>query len=256
MSKEKTHISEKLFGPIASIFFVISIFFGSQIWAGILVMPLLIITNNGGTENFESLQNNALVSFTYILLAGVVTLLTLRALLKTEFNSDFKVLGLNKFQLRYLLYALGGFVLYFAFYLITITVVTNLIPGLRTDQKQELGFDMGANGTDLILIFVSLVILPPFVEEIVMRGFLYQGLRSKLGVAVSIIITSAIFASPHLGQSGGNGLLWIAGIDTFILSVVLCLLRERSGSLWPCIGVHMMKNGLAFIILFEVYKKF
>ena len=67
---------------------------------------------------------------------------------------------------------------------------------------------------------------------------------------MSALATSALFATPHLFESGSGGLLWIAGLDTFVLSLVLCYLRERTGRLWAGVGVHMLKNSIAFVSLY------
>jgi membrane protease YdiL (CAAX protease family) len=39
-------------------------------------------------------------------------------------------------------------------------------------------------------------------------------------------------------------------LDVFILSIVMCGLREMTGSIWAGVVLHMMKNGLAFYLLF------
>jgi membrane protease YdiL (CAAX protease family) len=54
----------------------------------------------------------------------------------------------------------------------------------------------------------------------------------------------------HLAGGEGGSTIWIAAIDTFILGMVLAYLRERSGSLWPSIGLHASKNMIAFLFLF------
>ena len=119
------------------------------------------------------------------------------------------------------------------------------------NQKQDLGFSTATTGLPLGLIFISLVILPPLVEEALFRGFLYGGLRGKLKPISAALITSALFALPHtFGNDAGASLLWVASVDTFLLSLILVYLREKTGSLWPGIFLHMLKNGLAFASLF------
>jgi len=84
------------------------------------------------------------------------------------------------------------------------------------------------------------------------RGFVYTGLRTKLQPVGSALITSAVFASLHLEFGNGAPLLWVAAIDTFILSLVLCYLREKTGSLWPGICLHALKNFVAFATLYLI----
>lgn len=114
-------------------------------------------------------------------------------------------------------------------------------------QEQVIGFAKYGNSMmDLIFIFVALVVIPPVCEEIVLRGFLFGKLSKKMkfrgGFWIAALVTSLLFAVAH-GQ-------WNVGIDTFILSMVLCWVRQETGSIWTGIFVHMLKNGLAFLLLY------
>ena len=53
---------------------------------------------------------------------------------------------------------------------------------------------------------------------------------------IAIVITSLFFAMMHLGQG-------LAPIPLFGLSILLGYLYQRTGSLMPCIGLHMLNNG-------------
>ncbi|MDR1300174.1 MAG: CPBP family intramembrane metalloprotease [Candidatus Nomurabacteria bacterium] len=116
-------------------------------------------------------------------------------------------------------------------------------------QEQEIGFDKTGNDVgQLVLIFLSLVIIPPLCEEIVMRGFLFGKLSKSMQFWPAAILTSLVFAIAHWQLN--------VGIDTFVLSMVLCYVRVRNGSIWSGIFVHMMKNGLAFVLLFTNWVSF
>jgi len=125
-----------------------------------------------------------------------------------------------------------------------------LFPSLNFEQEQEIGFSTAVSGLTLVPIFISLVVLPPVVEEILARGFLYTGLRTKLKPILATLITSVLFAVAHLQWGEGAPLLWVAAIDTFVLSMVLCYLRETTGRLAAPIMLHAIKNGIAFAALF------
>ena len=124
------------------------------------------------------------------------------------------------------------------------------LPGVNLEQEQQLGFDKETQGAALALIFIALVILPPLIEEIVMRGFLYTGIRQKLKIWQAALITSFVFCIAHLQLGEGAPPLYVAAIDTFFLSLFLVYLREKTGSLWAGIFTHGIKNGLAFTLLF------
>ena len=142
-------------------------------------------------------------------------------------------------------------------YLMLLTVATAVAGALwhiDLDQKQQIGFEAVVSSTDRIFAFISLVILPPIVEEILFRGVLFGGFRKRLAFTWATTFTSLLFAFPHLLQ-GDNSLLWIGAIDTFVLSFALCYLREHTGSLWASIFLHAMKNGLAYLYLFIIVTK-
>jgi membrane protease YdiL (CAAX protease family) len=146
----------------------------------------------------------------------------------------------------------GWVLVTFGAYFIAVTVLTVLAKAafhIDLEQKQELGFDAVISNGDKILTFVSLVVLPPVVEEFLFRGFLFTGLRKKLPFIWTAVVTSVLFASLHLAEGAGS-VLWVAGIDTFVLSIILCYLREKTGNLWAGIMLHAIKNSIAFAYLY------
>ena len=128
-----------------------------------------------------------------------------------------------------------------------------LIKSFNINQEQNVGFQSVNGNFGLILAFISLVVLPPIAEEIIFRGYLFSGLRTKIKFIYAALLTSLIFAMPHLIESKDGGILWIAGLDTFILSMVSSALREKTRSLWSSMLLHSFKNGVAFVGLFLIH---
>jgi membrane protease YdiL (CAAX protease family) len=138
--------------------------------------------------------------------------------------------------------ALAGYVVYFVAVLGVTFIITKLIPGFDANQTQDLGFT-SLYGVERLIGFIVLVVVAPIVEETIFRGFLYGKLRESLmPMWPAILAVSALFGIAH-GQ-------WNVGIGTFILSIVLCYLREATGSVWSGILVHMINNAIAFTLLF------
>lgn len=162
-------------------------------------------------------------------------------------------IGLNRFRAKYFMYVLLGTVAYFLMYFLVVSLVAAFVPSLNLQQEQNIGFNNPSGALQLAMAFISLVVLPPIAEETVFRGFMYTGLRSKLTFPIAAIITSVLFAIGHLQIGQGTPLLWVAGIDTFVLSMVLCYIREKTGSIWPTLGIHMVKNLIAFVFLYIVH---
>lgn len=141
-----------------------------------------------------------------------------------------------------IMWAPAGMVVYFIGTALVAAFAMKYLPFVDYSQAQETGFATVASQSEYILAFISLVVIAPFAEELLFRGYLFGKLRKHVPLWVSILITSALFAFVH-GQ-------WNVGLDVFVLSIVLCLLRVVSGSLWPAILLHMLKNGIAYYFLF------
>jgi len=236
-------------GPVAGVVGTIVIFFLAQIAAVAILAVYAGAQNWSDARTDRWFEESVYAQFSLALLVDVLSLQLLYFFLKSR-KSNFRALGLKAFRARDLAYALSGYAVYFVSYLAAIIAITNFIPQIDTEQRQELGFRMDVAGPELAIVFVSLVILPPIIEEVLFRGFLYTGLRQKLPFIISALVTSAIFAVAHLQFGSGNPLLWIAAIDTFFLSMVLVYLREKTGSLAAPILLHALKNGIAFMTLF------
>jgi membrane protease YdiL (CAAX protease family) len=143
-----------------------------------------------------------------------------------------------------------GFGVFYLLLIVAGIIVNSLSPTL-TDQKQNLGFTNITSGTDNILAFISLVLLPPLGEETLIRGYLYSGLRQVWRFLPALLTTSLIFGAAHLELGSGSALVWGAAIDTFLLSVVLVYLREKTGALYAGMLVHMLNNLIAFFVVIK-----
>ncbi len=238
------------YGPTSAIIVTLGIYIISQIVVGLAFGLVPALFHKTPSEINHLLDTSVAVQFFTVFILEAITVLLLLWFLNRR-RTSIKQLGVDHPRLYYLALAATGFVGYFILYIVGLSLATHFIPSLNVKQQQDIGFNTATHGLNLALVFISLVILPPLVEELVMRGFLYTGLRTKLPVITATLITSLLFAGAHLPE-GRGGLLWVGAIDTFILSVVLCYLREKTGSLWPSIGVHMLKNALAFVVLFNV----
>lgn len=212
----------------------------------LLVVPLLM---GWDTVQADRWLNGVEAQFLYVLLAEALTLGVVIYIMRL-FKAKLRSIGLVKPRWRDVGYALVGFGLYFLLYLLVLNVVQAIVPTLNLEQEQQLGFEQAVRGYELILVAISLVILPPLVEEILFRGFLYSGLKRKWHTPWAVIVTSLVFAAAHLQFGSGAPLLWVAAIDTFVLSLVLINLRELTDSLWPSILLHALKNGIAFVVIF------
>lgn len=135
-----------------------------------------------------------------------------------------------------------GFILSTIAALALIALASLIIPWFEPEQTQFVGYQKLLQPLDRVFGFISLVVLVPFLEELIFRGFLYAKFRAKLSLLPSILITSLLFAALHFQLN--------VAIATFTMAIVSCLLREITGTIYASIFLHAIKNGLAFYLLF------
>lgn len=231
---------------------VVVIYFVAMSFGAVLInlYPALFGWSQAETEKW--LGSSTPAQFAYVFAVEAITFVLLWFFMRSA-KVGWGQIGLTRPKLRYFGIALLAYAPYFVLNAIA-TLGAVALFNLDANQAQQTGFETARSTSDLALTFVSLVILPPIVEEIVMRGFLFSSLKRNLTVVRATIVTSVIFAIAHLQFDSGAPLLWVAAIDTFVLSLVLCYLREKTGNLWAGIGLHAIKNGLAFTVLFLIPK--
>lgn len=125
----------------------------------------------------------------------------------------------------------GMFVVQLVFSAAAATVTSIVAPGLD-DSLQGLGEG------NLAVLVLGLVILPPFVEEIVFRGVLIERLAVRWRLEWAILASAALFGVLHADPVGACA-----------FGIVATLLYLRTGSLWPAILVHLANNLLALALM-------
>ncbi len=123
-----------------------------------------------------------------------------------------------------------------------LTALMQIFPWFDANQAQDVGFSYFITDLNRIFAMIATVFVAPVAEELIMRGWLYGKLRDHWKVPVAIILTSLLFAVLH-GQ-------WNVGVNVFVLSVILCGLREITGTVWSGILLHILSNGIAFYLLY------
>lgn len=130
-----------------------------------------------------------------------------------------------------------------------LTAFFSVFPWFNASEVQDVGFSVYMSGGDRIIAFFTLVVVAPITEEIIFRGWLYGKIREKLsklperaGVLISTLIVSVLFGLIHMQ--------WNVGVNVFCLSIVLCGLREITGTIYAGILTHIIKNGVAFYLLY------
>lgn len=218
---------------VVSGFFVAQLLVAGLVWLlNALDTPLARINDN--------LLMTAIAALIYLVTLGLV--IGLPWLLR-QYRTTLGDIGLQRLPSWMDIWmAPAGLVLYLLLSAGLIFLATTFLPQFDVGQAQDTGFGQLNQRYEYILAFLTLVVIAPVAEEVLFRGYLFGKLKKFIPIWVAILVTSLLFGAVHGA--------WNVAIDTFALSLVLCLLRLSTGSLWAPILLHMTKNGIAYYILF------
>ncbi len=83
-------------------------------------------------------------------------------------------------------------------------------------------------------------VVSPLAEELVFRGIVYNELKRSYRLPLAMLISALLFGLYHMNP--------VQGVYGFIMGLLLAYLYEYFGSfLWPVL-VHMLANGLAYVM--------
>ncbi len=112
--------------------------------------------------------------------------------------------------------------------------------GVRAQPQQVLSY-LDTRGAGFLLTFVAAAVVAPIAEEIFFRGFMYGGLRRRIGVIGAMLISTLLFTALHFSVD--------LFIPIFTLGLFLAWLYEYTGSLYPGIFLHAANNALSLLVL-------
>ena len=138
-----------------------------------------------------------------------------------------------------------GFIIYLILAAILLAIFSHF-SFFDASQTQELGYNL-VNGFDRIVAFIALCLVAPVAEELIFRGWLYAKLRALIPGKRSSLILSVLLVSLLFGLLHGQ---WNVGVNVFAMSIVLCGLREVTGTIYAGILLHILKNTVAFVLVY------
>jgi uncharacterized protein len=141
--------------------------------------------------------------------------------------------------------AVGGVVAAGVAYYVVTAIYASL---LNLHGNEKLPIPVNNSRGALIGTTVFVCVVAPIAEEFFFRGFIFGGLRRmrveiagrQVGTWLAAIITGILFGLAHTGSASARYLIPLG-----FLGFVLCLLRWRTGSLYPCMALHSINNSLA-----------
>lgn len=106
-------------------------------------------------------------------------------------------------------------------------------------------------GMNYGVMWAGAVLLAPLVEETLMRGLVFGGLRKKsraLAYVVSVLIFSLLHVLGYVLDMGAVEFLMNLGLY-LVPGIVLAVTYEYTGTVWGPIALHMILNGISMTAL-------
>jgi membrane protease YdiL (CAAX protease family) len=123
-----------------------------------------------------------------------------------------------------------------------VTVSELWMRALSLDERQTLPDELGARGStvNLALVVVLITVVAPLGEELFFRGYFFGALRNWRGFLPAALVTGLVFGAVHIGSSPIGFTVPLA-----FFGFGLCVLYQRTGSLYPGIALHALNNSVA-----------
>lgn len=127
-------------------------------------------------------------------------------------------------------------------------VLTKLRPLFETlfsyyDQTMS-----GLFTSDPILVAAYVIVLAPIMEELIMRGILFNRLRYEFSFFTANLIQALVFGIYHLDI--------VQGIYAFVLGLILGYVYEKTRTLLSPILLHIVINASGFLLPFLPFGKY
>jgi membrane protease YdiL (CAAX protease family) len=110
-----------------------------------------------------------------------------------------------------------------------------------------------ADPTSAYMLALFGITLAPLMEELYFRGFLYPVLERRLGVPLSVFLTSLAFAAIHASQLGQA---WAPLLLLLLVGLLLTIARVRTGSVGTSFLLHVGYNLTLFTVMYFVTDHF
>ncbi len=104
----------------------------------------------------------------------------------------------------------------------------------------------GTNSIDLFPVWVLAAFLNVIMQELLVRGYLYQMLKQKHNIVVAAAVTTALFTALH-GGAFEAGVIPVLNVLT--MSLLMTVVLEYSGSIIAPVIMHFLWNGIGALVL-------
>lgn len=119
------------------------------------------------------------------------------------------------------------------------------IPVLVLYAAQIIFFE-SVNLIELFPVWVLAAFLNAIMQELLVRGYLYQMLKQKHNIIVAAIATTALFTLLHGGAFEAG---FIPVLNVLTMSLLMTIVLEYTGSIIAPTIMHFMWNGIGALVL-------
>ncbi|MGI8429261.1 MAG: CPBP family intramembrane glutamic endopeptidase [Solirubrobacteraceae bacterium] len=129
-----------------------------------------------------------------------------------------------------------------------LTALYAAILGLHGSERLPTSLGVGRSTAADVAVVAFVCVIAPIAEEFFFRGFIFGALRRwriqvgrrNIGTLLAGVVTAILFGLAHAGSASPKYLVPLA-----LLGLILCFVRWRTASLYPCIALHSFNNCLA-----------
>lgn len=104
----------------------------------------------------------------------------------------------------------------------------------------------GTNSIYLFPVWVLAAFLNVIMQELLVRGYLYQMIKQKHNIVVAVIVTTILFTALH-GGAFEAGIIPV--LNVFTMSLLMTVVLEYSGSIIAPTIMHFLWNGIGALVL-------
>ena len=204
------------------------------------------ITIDNEPADYQVTYNLSMDSWTQILLMFSESLIVAALFLiidRNSFKEDFRK---TKYKIKETIgYILTGTVaIYIA--MILSTLIFEVFKIVESSENEEtIRSFLSKDFKVLILMFFTLCVLTPIVEEVIFRKVTYNFLEKKLGKIVAIIGSGLIFGLMHVIMYGD----FVQSIPYILMGIILGYMYYLSKkNLFVTISIHFINNFISFLM--------
>lgn len=116
------------------------------------------------------------------------------------------------------------------------------LSALDLKDHESIPIDLATRDSAVALVGSAFLVcvVAPVCEELFFRGYVFGSLR-RYGLVPAALVTGLAFGGVHVVSSPAGFIVPLAA-----LGVILCLVREWTGSLLPAMALHAVNNSIAF----------